>query len=195
MRNLFLGYFHTPRTKRAEVLRLMGNVVGLDSDDVGKVSGRVLLFSRCSRPRFLPHLVRILFLNPLHLNPLVFFHVCLACVPSLPVRLLHSAGAKYKAFSTLVLNSQWYSSSTRTVMSVLFLSCDAKPERPTRRLCWTAHFSHANQFPLHEPEVLLCRDIWLVLFLSRPTFFCAQFARFHVLTKSPALFRLERDGV
>uniref|UniRef100_A0A8C5AJP4 Thyroid hormone receptor interactor 11 n=1 Tax=Gadus morhua TaxID=8049 RepID=A0A8C5AJP4_GADMO len=29
MRNLFLGYFHTPRNKRAEVLRLMGNVLGL----------------------------------------------------------------------------------------------------------------------------------------------------------------------
>ncbi|KAG7334498.1 hypothetical protein KOW79_002905 [Hemibagrus wyckioides] len=37
MRNLFLGYFHTPRNKRAEVLRLMGNVVGLERDDVDKM--------------------------------------------------------------------------------------------------------------------------------------------------------------
>lgn len=44
MRNLFLGYFHTPRNKRAEVLRLMGNVVGLERDDVDKVSARPLLF-------------------------------------------------------------------------------------------------------------------------------------------------------
>lgn len=44
MRNLFLGYFHTPRNKRAEVLRLMGNVVGLERDDVDKVSGHALFF-------------------------------------------------------------------------------------------------------------------------------------------------------
>ncbi|KAB5582162.1 hypothetical protein PHYPO_G00184000 [Pangasianodon hypophthalmus] len=37
MRNLFLGYFHTPRNKRAEVLRLMGSVVGLERDDVDKM--------------------------------------------------------------------------------------------------------------------------------------------------------------
>ncbi|KAI5611722.1 thyroid receptor-interacting protein 11 isoform X1 [Silurus asotus] len=37
MRNLFLGYFHTPRNKRAEVLRLMGNVVGLERDEVDKM--------------------------------------------------------------------------------------------------------------------------------------------------------------
>ncbi|XP_027022754.2 thyroid receptor-interacting protein 11 isoform X2 [Tachysurus fulvidraco] len=37
MKNLFLGYFHTPRNKRAEVLRLMGNVVGLERDDVDKM--------------------------------------------------------------------------------------------------------------------------------------------------------------
>lgn len=43
MRNLFLGYFHTPRNKRAEVLRLMGNVVGLERDDVDKVSSPVFL--------------------------------------------------------------------------------------------------------------------------------------------------------
>lgn len=42
MRNLFLGYFHTPKNKRAEVLRLMGNVVGLERDDVDKVSRHAL---------------------------------------------------------------------------------------------------------------------------------------------------------
>lgn len=34
MKNLFLGYFHTPRNKRAEVLRLMGSVLGLEQDEV-----------------------------------------------------------------------------------------------------------------------------------------------------------------
>uniref|UniRef100_A0A8C1J3X9 Thyroid hormone receptor interactor 11 n=1 Tax=Cyprinus carpio TaxID=7962 RepID=A0A8C1J3X9_CYPCA len=34
MKNLYLGYFHTPRNKRSEVLRLMGNVLGLDRDEV-----------------------------------------------------------------------------------------------------------------------------------------------------------------
>ena len=37
MRNLFLGYFHTPKTKRADVLRLMGSVLGLNREDVDKV--------------------------------------------------------------------------------------------------------------------------------------------------------------
>ena len=37
MRNLFLGYFHTPKTKRADVLRLMGSVLGLSREDVDKV--------------------------------------------------------------------------------------------------------------------------------------------------------------
>ncbi|KAM6913211.1 thyroid receptor-interacting protein 11 isoform 2-T2 [Xenentodon cancila] len=37
MRNLFLGYFHTPKTKRADVLRLMGSVLGLSRDDVDKM--------------------------------------------------------------------------------------------------------------------------------------------------------------
>uniref|UniRef100_A0A8C2WPE8 Thyroid hormone receptor interactor 11 n=1 Tax=Cyclopterus lumpus TaxID=8103 RepID=A0A8C2WPE8_CYCLU len=36
MRNLFLGYFHTPKTKRADVLRLMGSVLGLSREDVDK---------------------------------------------------------------------------------------------------------------------------------------------------------------
>ncbi|XP_046901995.1 thyroid receptor-interacting protein 11 isoform X2 [Hypomesus transpacificus] len=34
MRNLFMGYFHTPKNKRAEVLMLMGSVLGLDRDKV-----------------------------------------------------------------------------------------------------------------------------------------------------------------
>ncbi|KAG7274645.1 hypothetical protein CRUP_004569 [Coryphaenoides rupestris] len=37
MRNLFLGYFHTPRSKRSEVLRLMGSVLGLSHEDVDKM--------------------------------------------------------------------------------------------------------------------------------------------------------------
>lgn len=37
MRNLFLGYFHTPKTKRADVLRLMGGVLGLNREDIDKV--------------------------------------------------------------------------------------------------------------------------------------------------------------
>lgn len=37
MRNLFLGYFHTPKTKRADVLRLMGGVLGLNREDIEKV--------------------------------------------------------------------------------------------------------------------------------------------------------------
>uniref|UniRef100_A0A669DBW7 Thyroid hormone receptor interactor 11 n=1 Tax=Oreochromis niloticus TaxID=8128 RepID=A0A669DBW7_ORENI len=34
MRNLFLGYFHSPKTKRADVLRLMGSVLGLNREDM-----------------------------------------------------------------------------------------------------------------------------------------------------------------
>ncbi|CAM4726205.1 unnamed protein product [Leuciscus chuanchicus] len=37
MKNLYMGYFHTPRNKRSEVLRLMGNVLGLDRDEVGEL--------------------------------------------------------------------------------------------------------------------------------------------------------------
>ncbi|TRY86805.1 hypothetical protein DNTS_020526 [Danionella cerebrum] len=37
MKNLYLGYFHTPRNKRSEVLRLMGNVLGLDRDEVDQL--------------------------------------------------------------------------------------------------------------------------------------------------------------
>uniref|UniRef100_A0A672Q3T0 Thyroid receptor-interacting protein 11-like n=1 Tax=Sinocyclocheilus grahami TaxID=75366 RepID=A0A672Q3T0_SINGR len=37
MKNLYLGYFHTPRNKRSEVLRLMGNVLGLDRDEVAEL--------------------------------------------------------------------------------------------------------------------------------------------------------------
>ncbi|XP_071385206.1 thyroid receptor-interacting protein 11 isoform X2 [Centroberyx affinis] len=37
MRNLFMGYFHTPKNKRSEVLRLMGSVLGLGREDVEKM--------------------------------------------------------------------------------------------------------------------------------------------------------------
>ncbi|XP_043998174.1 thyroid receptor-interacting protein 11 [Gambusia affinis] len=37
MRNLFLGYFHTPKTKRADVLRLMGSVLGLNREQVDQI--------------------------------------------------------------------------------------------------------------------------------------------------------------
>ncbi|XP_030627630.1 thyroid receptor-interacting protein 11 [Chanos chanos] len=37
MRNLYLGYFHTPRPKRHEVLKLMGSVLGLDKDEVNQM--------------------------------------------------------------------------------------------------------------------------------------------------------------
>ncbi|XP_053192155.1 thyroid receptor-interacting protein 11 [Scomber japonicus] len=37
MRNLFVGYFHTPKTKRYDVLRLMGNVLGVSREDVDKM--------------------------------------------------------------------------------------------------------------------------------------------------------------
>lgn len=41
MRNLFLGYFHTPKNKRGDVLKLMGGVLGLNRDDLDKVSRRL----------------------------------------------------------------------------------------------------------------------------------------------------------
>uniref|UniRef100_A0A3Q2U2J6 Thyroid hormone receptor interactor 11 n=1 Tax=Fundulus heteroclitus TaxID=8078 RepID=A0A3Q2U2J6_FUNHE len=37
MRNLFLGYFHTPKPKRADVLRLMGSVLGLSREQVDQM--------------------------------------------------------------------------------------------------------------------------------------------------------------
>lgn len=37
MRNLLLGYFHTPKTKRCDVLKLMGSVLGLSRDDLDKM--------------------------------------------------------------------------------------------------------------------------------------------------------------
>ncbi|KAM3871463.1 thyroid receptor-interacting protein 11 [Diretmus argenteus] len=37
MCNLFMGYFHTPKNKRAEVLRLMGSVLGLSREDVDRM--------------------------------------------------------------------------------------------------------------------------------------------------------------
>ncbi|XP_076013627.1 thyroid receptor-interacting protein 11 [Genypterus blacodes] len=39
MRNLFLGYFHTPKTKRSDVLRLMGSVLDLSREDVDTMLG------------------------------------------------------------------------------------------------------------------------------------------------------------
>lgn len=39
MRNLFLGYFHTPKAKRVDVLRLMGSVLGLSREEVEKMLG------------------------------------------------------------------------------------------------------------------------------------------------------------
>lgn len=38
MRNLFVGYFQTPKNKRCDVLRLMGGVLGLNREDIEKVS-------------------------------------------------------------------------------------------------------------------------------------------------------------
>uniref|UniRef100_A0A3Q3DMM1 Thyroid hormone receptor interactor 11 n=1 Tax=Hippocampus comes TaxID=109280 RepID=A0A3Q3DMM1_HIPCM len=37
MRNLLQGYFHTPRNKRMDVLKLMGSVLGLSREDVEKM--------------------------------------------------------------------------------------------------------------------------------------------------------------
>uniref|UniRef100_A0A8C5H2Z9 GRIP domain-containing protein n=1 Tax=Gouania willdenowi TaxID=441366 RepID=A0A8C5H2Z9_GOUWI len=37
VRNLFLGYFHTPKAKRADVLRLMGSVLGLPREEVDQL--------------------------------------------------------------------------------------------------------------------------------------------------------------
>uniref|UniRef100_A0A8C5MNS3 Thyroid hormone receptor interactor 11 n=1 Tax=Leptobrachium leishanense TaxID=445787 RepID=A0A8C5MNS3_9ANUR len=34
MRNLFVGHFHTPKSKRHEVLRLMGSILGLDKQEM-----------------------------------------------------------------------------------------------------------------------------------------------------------------
>lgn len=87
MRNLFLGYFHTPRNKRAEVLRLMGNVVGLERDDVDKVSGHALFL--------LLSILFILFLpfKP-HLKSLFHpFHVSLGFVP-LPSHIESAVGLR-----------------------------------------------------------------------------------------------------
>lgn len=37
MRNLFVGYFQSPKTKRSDVLRLMGGVLGLNREDIEKM--------------------------------------------------------------------------------------------------------------------------------------------------------------
>ncbi|XP_060612597.2 thyroid receptor-interacting protein 11 [Anolis sagrei] len=34
MRNLFIGHFHTPKNKRHEVLRLMGNILGIPKEEI-----------------------------------------------------------------------------------------------------------------------------------------------------------------
>ncbi|XP_069772216.1 thyroid receptor-interacting protein 11 isoform X2 [Narcine bancroftii] len=37
MRNLFVGYFHTPKNKRNEAMRLMGSVLGLKKEEIGQL--------------------------------------------------------------------------------------------------------------------------------------------------------------
>lgn len=50
MRNLFLGYFHTPKNKRGDVLKLMGGVLGLNREDIDKVSSLLSRSRRCEQP-------------------------------------------------------------------------------------------------------------------------------------------------
>lgn len=38
MRNLFVGYFQTQKNKRSDVLKLMGGVLGLNREEIEKVS-------------------------------------------------------------------------------------------------------------------------------------------------------------
>lgn len=49
MRNLFVGYFHTPRNKRGDVLKLMGGVLGLNREDIEKVSFILMLVLKPQR--------------------------------------------------------------------------------------------------------------------------------------------------
>lgn len=49
MRNLFVGYFHTPRNKRGDVLKLMGGVLGLNREDIEKVSLILMLVLKTQR--------------------------------------------------------------------------------------------------------------------------------------------------
>ncbi|XP_029453668.1 thyroid receptor-interacting protein 11 [Rhinatrema bivittatum] len=37
MRNLFVGYLHTPKTKHAEVLRLMGSILGIQKEEMDQI--------------------------------------------------------------------------------------------------------------------------------------------------------------
>nr|XP_008111711.1 PREDICTED: thyroid receptor-interacting protein 11 isoform X2 [Anolis carolinensis] len=37
MRNLFIGHFHTPKNKRHEVLRLMGNILGIQKEEIDQL--------------------------------------------------------------------------------------------------------------------------------------------------------------
>uniref|UniRef100_A0AAZ3PVE0 GRIP domain-containing protein n=1 Tax=Oncorhynchus tshawytscha TaxID=74940 RepID=A0AAZ3PVE0_ONCTS len=70
MRNLFMGYFHTPKPKRSEVLRLMGSVLGLDKDEVNQVTDN-------TRPLF-HHFLTLLSLLPLSAPPLLTSSFCLS---------------------------------------------------------------------------------------------------------------------
>lgn len=68
MRNLFVGYFHTPKTKRPDVLRLMGNVLGLSREDVDNVSDDLP-----------PHMSRTVVLRILKLRDLKILRPSLLC--------------------------------------------------------------------------------------------------------------------
>ena len=37
MKNLLLGYFHTPENKRPEVVRVLGNLIGFSQDEISQV--------------------------------------------------------------------------------------------------------------------------------------------------------------
>ena len=37
MKNLLLGYFHTPENKRPEVIHVLGNLVGFSQDEIDQV--------------------------------------------------------------------------------------------------------------------------------------------------------------
>ena len=37
MKNLLLGYFHTPENKRPEVVRVLGNLIGFSQDEINQV--------------------------------------------------------------------------------------------------------------------------------------------------------------
>ena len=37
MKNILLGYFHTPENKRSEVVRVLGHLVGFSQDEIDEV--------------------------------------------------------------------------------------------------------------------------------------------------------------